>query len=70
MSGSAAIPRPKRTKAVVWLAVAIGLVIVLAANAHFLYVAAASQSGCVAHVQLGDAKSGRFSAAESACGPG
>jgi hypothetical protein len=52
--------------------IAAGLVVLLlAANAHLLYVSVASQPDCVAHVKQGDvAQSGSFRAAASACTPG
>ena len=46
-----------------------GLLVVVGANAHLLYVAVTSQPDCVAHVRPGEtaASSGSFSAATSAC---
>ena len=56
---------------VVILAVAGGLLIVAAANAHLLYVAVTSQPDCVAHARPGDAApAGSYRAAKSACSPG
>jgi len=54
-----------------WLLVGSALMLVLAANAHFLYVAMSSQPACVAHVRPGDgsADRGAFSAAQSSCSP-
>jgi hypothetical protein len=54
-----------------WLAIGGALLLVLAANAHFLYVAITSQPACVAHVRTGEgsADRGRFSAAQSSCSP-
>jgi hypothetical protein len=53
------------------LAVAGGLLIVAAANAHLLYVAVTSQPDCVAHARPGDASpTGSYRAAKSACSPG
>jgi hypothetical protein len=54
-----------------WLAIGGALLLVLAANAHFLYVAITSQPDCVAHVRTGEgsADRGRFSAAQSSCSP-
>jgi hypothetical protein len=59
------------TKAVVWLAIGAGLLLVLIANSHLVYMAVVSQPDCVAHVRQGEnsAKDGRFSAARSACTP-
>lgn len=49
----------------------IGSVIVLLANAHFVYLALASQPTCVTHIlrDPGDAHKAGFAAAESACAP-
>ena len=51
------------------LLVAAGLLLLIGANAHLVYVAVTSQPACVAHVKLGQstATSGSFSAAKSAC---
>lgn len=52
-----------------WLLVAAVLALVLAANAHLIYVATASQPPCVAHVRQGEGSPthGQFSAAQSSC---
>lgn len=54
-----------------WLLIGLALALVLAANAHFLYVAISSQPACVAHVRAGEgrAERGVFSAAQSSCAP-
>lgn len=51
------------------LLVGAGLLLLVGANAHLLYVAVTSQPECVAHVRPGEAGpgSGSFSAAKSAC---
>jgi len=59
-----------RTRLTVGLLVLIGLVVLVAANAHLLYVAVTSQPDCVDHVRPGEAGSGVFGAAKSACSPG
>lgn len=65
---SAAARGNQRAKATVWLAVAAGLLTILLANAHLIYVAATTQSACVEHVVGGDpGVPGKFSAAKSAC---
>jgi hypothetical protein len=57
-----------RTKAIIWVTVFAGVLTILLANAHLLYVAATSQSDCVEHVIGGDVgPTGRYSAAKSAC---
>jgi hypothetical protein len=60
-----------RRKAVIWLAVGFGLLVLFAANGHLVYVAMISQPDCVDHVRQGEAhgKQSRFSAARSACSP-
>lgn len=50
----------------------VGLIIgcialLLAANAHFLYVAVTSQPDCVPHISSGSGPTGTFGAAKSAC---
>ena len=58
-------------KAAIGLVVAGLVVLVLAANAHLVYVAVTSQPDCVAHLKQADAgQSGSFRAAKSACSPG
>jgi len=58
-------------KAAIGLVVAGLVVLVLAANAHLVYVAVTSQPDCVAHLKQGDARhSDSFRAAKSACSPG
>jgi len=48
-----------------------GLLLLIGANAHLVYVAATSQPDCVAHVRQGEGARGavQFSAAKSACSP-
>jgi len=59
------------TKTAVGLVVAGLVVLVLAANAHLVYVAVTSQPDCVAHLKQTDTgQSGSFRAAKSACSPG
>jgi len=71
MKGACAATRRVRTKAALWGAVGAGLLLVLIANSHLVYVAFVSQPECVAHVRQGEgsAKDGRFSAARSSCTP-
>ena len=71
MSGAGAATQQFRTKAVVWAAICAGLLLVLIANAHLVYMAAVSQPDCVAHVRQGEStpKEGKFSAARSSCTP-
>jgi hypothetical protein len=55
----------------IWLLVVFGLVVVIAANAHLVYVAATSQPGCVGHLRRDDSgpNAGPYRAAQSACTP-
>ena len=64
-------PRPRTTIRLWLLLVAVMAAIVVAANAHLIYVAKISQPGCVAHLTQGegDATRGLFSAAQSSCSP-
>lgn len=70
MTGLAARTASRR-KAAIWLAVGLGLLLLVAANGHLVYVATTSQPDCVDHVRQGEtgATQGRFSAARSACSP-
>lgn len=58
-------------KVVLWLAVCAGLLLVIGANAHLVYVAVMSQPECVAHARAGEAapEQARFGAARSSCNP-
>jgi hypothetical protein len=60
-----------RAKTAILLAVAAGLLLVIGANAHLVYVAVTSQPECVAHLRPGegDAQNASFSAAQSNCSP-
>jgi hypothetical protein len=55
----------------VWLTLALVAAVVLAANAHLIYVATRSQPACVEHVRPGDASAerGQYAAAQSSCSP-
>ncbi|WP_441244110.1 hypothetical protein [Tardiphaga sp. 768_D3_N2_1] len=55
----------------IWMAVAAGLLLVLMANVHLVYVAFSSQPDCIDHVRRGAsaAEVGKFSAASSSCTP-
>jgi hypothetical protein len=71
MRGASAVTGQFRTRAVVWAAVGAGLLLLLIANMHLVYVAVLSQPDCVAHVRGGEgvAEQGKFSAARSSCTP-
>jgi anti-sigma-K factor RskA len=63
---------PRRATVIwLWLPLAVAAAIVLAVNAHLIYVATMSQPPCVAHLRLGEAdtRAGAFSAAQSSCAP-
>jgi hypothetical protein len=56
------------SRVAIWLAVGAGLLLVIGANAHLLYVAVTSEPECVAHLRSSEgARPGSYSAAESAC---
>ena len=59
------------TKVVIWLSVAAGVLLLVVANAHFVYVAFSSQPDCIDHIKRGVAVAapGKFSAASSSCTP-
>jgi hypothetical protein len=71
MSSTGAVMRRVKTKPLVWAAVGAGLLLLLIANSHLVYMAIVSQPDCVAHVRPGEgtAKDGKFSAARSSCTP-
>ena len=60
-----------RTPGWVWLTLALAAAVVLAANAHLIYVATRSQPACVEHVRRGDpgAERGQYAAAQSSSSP-
>lgn len=60
-----------KRKASVWLAVGLGLLVLVIANGHLVYVSITSEPACVDHVRQGDPDNaqGRFRAAKSACSP-
>jgi uncharacterized membrane protein len=64
-------PRRKRSITALWLLAAFVVVVILAANAHLVYVATTSQPACVSHIRQGEgsAERSRFSAAQSSCSP-
>ena len=65
-----AIDAQKRRRAIwLWLLVACGVIALLAANSHLLYVAAASQPPCVSHLRDSGDAPGQFRAAKSSCSP-
>jgi hypothetical protein len=71
MSSTLAIREGRRSRTTIWWLVAAGLLLVIGANAHLLYVATTSAPGCVAHVGPGESggQGGTLSAADSSCAP-
>jgi hypothetical protein len=71
MNEAGAATRPTRTRTILWLAIGAGVLLLLIANSHLVYIAITSQPDCVAHLRQGEgsAKDGRFSAARSSCTP-
>ena len=67
MSAAATSLRPARLA--IRIAIALGLLVVAAANWHLVHVAMTSQPDCVAHVRIGegDGRRGLYSAAQSSC---
>jgi hypothetical protein len=64
----AASPGGSKAKSIVCLSIGLGLIVLVAANAHLLYVAVSSQPDCVAHLQHGEGNgTNSFSAATSSC---
>ncbi len=62
-------PRPLSPGLLIGLAIAVGVALLLLANAHLVYVAVSSQPECVAHLKAGEAAPGpgQFSAAKPSC---
>jgi hypothetical protein len=56
-----------RRNTVLWLAVFAGVLLIVAANGHLVYVAATSQPACVPHLRQSDSQADRFRAAVSSC---
>ena len=63
------VPVTKRARwpVLAWLLAAAVLLVVVAANAHLVYVAVASQPDCVAHLKEAGTQAGAFRAAKPAC---
>jgi len=71
MTRSSRMRWPTRTKIAVSLSVGAGVLLVVLANVHLIYVATISQPECVAHVRQGESGPLHrpFSAAQSSCSP-
>lgn len=59
-----------RQRTLIWTAAGAGIALLVAANAHLVYVAATSQPECVEHLRVGEGSNQQFSAAKSSCSPG
>jgi hypothetical protein len=71
MNGVPAMRQDGRSRAAIRWLVAAGLLLVIGANAHLLYVAMTSEHGCVAYVRPGEGggPGGALSPADSSCTP-
>lgn len=71
MSEAGAAMKYIKPKSALWVLVGTGLLLVLIANSHLVYVAVTSQPECVAHLREGESstKPGQFRAASSSCVP-
>ncbi len=58
---------PRRRLSRVWLIGIAIAVVLIAANAHLVYVAFTSQPDCVSHLKLPDGSADHFRAARSGC---
>lgn len=68
MNDVAASRGARKTKPLIWLAVGLGLTVLVGANAHLLYVSVSSQPDCVAHLRHGEGNgTTSFGAATSSC---
>ncbi len=70
MRSVAQVPAMK-SRTLLWLSIGAGIALLLAANAHLVYVAMTSQPECVTHLRTGDNPSAaaQFRAAKSSCKP-
>lgn len=70
MSGIAVRSHYAKTRALIWMAVTLGVLLLTAVNVHLVYVAVTSQPDCVAHARPGEASGTHtFGAAASSCSP-
>jgi hypothetical protein len=58
-----------RKNAAIWLLAVLGLLTLIGANSHLVYVALSSQPDCVAHLREAGDATGQFRAAKSSCAP-
>ncbi|MFT5511250.1 MAG: putative membrane protein SpoIIM required for sporulation [Hyphomicrobiaceae bacterium] len=57
----------KRRRLIIIFSILGALLLIIAANAHLVYVAVISQPECIEHLKDKSAETGRFRAAKSAC---
>lgn len=69
MTSAAVTKRMFAGRTTLWLAIGAGVLLLIGAHVHLVYVAMTSQPDCVAHLKLGDGEEQAFSAAQSACSP-
>jgi hypothetical protein len=71
MSSPGTAARRDKTRLLLWGMIGAGLLLLVLANSHLVYVAVTSQPECVAHLRQGqgDSGEGKFSAARSSCTP-
>jgi hypothetical protein len=68
MTDSLSLRSSRRRRTVIWMAIGVGLLLVIGANTHLVYVAVTSEPGCVAHTRPGETQQpGSFGAAQSDC---
>lgn len=56
----------KGSRAALWVGVSAGILLLIAANVHLVYIAMTSQPDCVTHARVGETI---HAAAKSACTP-
>jgi hypothetical protein len=58
-----------RTRLAIWLLAGIGVLTLVGANSHLVYVAFLSQPDCVEHLREAGGAGSQFRAAKSSCAP-
>ena len=61
------VAKRAKWRVLAWFLAAGVLLVVVAANAHLVYVAVASQPDCVAHLKEAGSQAGEYRAAKPAC---
>ncbi|WP_313196118.1 hypothetical protein [Shinella zoogloeoides] len=62
-----AAPAPARRLHLLWILTAAAMIVFVGANAHLVYVAVSSETGCVAHLKDKSGTPGGYRAAKPAC---